>query len=508
MACEADLTLLGLAANDHLGFAVGSLGPDGHADWNGDGAPDLLIGAYQKLDVPRPGERPAGSVTVALSPWTWETREPRPRDRTLLRVEGELGSRLGRSVAWIGDLDGDGRSDFAAGDIRGPRAPTANGAWTQRGLVYVFLSGDAETGLAGAEGSGRFAAARASVIVAGEAASHRFGHSLAGVGDVDGDGTPDVLVGAPGRLAAADFGGKAYVLSGARLLDAAAAPGPAQPASANALAIWSRAGEEPLDAFGYTVANVGMGAFAVGAVELTFDPSKGLAPERSLVTNGPGYVVVVDRFADEEDGTGGVLRERRLAGETDGAWFGFALGGGDLDGDGTAELLVGSPGWSGDAHAESMERAERTGRARAFALEDLAQRAEVRGTARFQMLGWSVGGYGPAPGAEGSAPDLWAVGEFGYARPPQEGAAPCPDVVTDRPIPQAGRLRLFAGTDTGAPLLTVVGERNADSAGAVFAYLGDLDGSGGTDVVLSVFRWDQPAPKNDVGKVCVFRDPW
>jgi hypothetical protein len=488
-ACEADLAILGIVPNDHLGFALGGLGPDGRADWNGDGAPDLLIGANQKLDVPAPGDRPPGSITLVLSPWTWKTPIVGPRDRAFLRVAGEAGSRLGRSVAWIGDLDGDGRSDFCAGDVRGP---SADGAWTQRGVVHVFLSGDAGTGLAGALESGLFRAADASVVVAGEGAGHRFGHALAGAGDVDGDGTPDVLVGAPGCLATGAFGGRAYLLSGARLLAAAREAGGA-PLPAGGLALWSVEGGEPHDALGYDVARVGAGAFAVGAAQMTLDPALGLSPERSLATYGPGFVVLVDQ---DPGGAPGALRERRLAGGSKGETFGAALGAADVDGDGLPELLVGAPGWNGPA-------GPRAGRAVAFALADLSARAEVRGEAPLQMTGWSVAGYGRAAG---SGSELWAVGDFGFTRPPAAGAPPCPGAIADGPVPGAGRMRVFAGLETDTPRFAVVGDRNGDSAGAIFAHLGDLDGAGGTDVVLSVFRWDEPAPRNDVGKICVFRD--
>ena len=493
-ACEADLTVTGAARNDHVGFALGSLGPNGSADWNGDGVSDLLMGSYQKLDVPSPNDRAVGSATLVLSPWDWSQPRLRMQDQIHLRIEGEGGDRFGRSVAWIGDLDGDGRDDFAVGDIRGPKV---DDAWTQRGRVYVFLSGDADTGLSGAEKSAR-APASPSVVIDGQSNGHRLGHSIAGVGDIDGDGKVDVLLGAPGSLDLPDFTGRAYVVSGAKLLAGEATLGEA---------IWTGEGDEPLDGFGFSGTYLGPGAFAVGAAEMTLDASKGLAPEKSLEFNGPGYVRVVSG----ENG-------QRIAGKDDGEMFGFALGAADIDGDGKNELLVGAPGWS-DQGAPRAGRAlalglrhgstqgdgdsEGDGKGEGLGQSDGVIRAEVRGTAAFEMAGWSVTGYGTAPNKKG---ERWAVGSFGYTLDPDvDPTPPCDTVDTTRRTPQAGRVQLLNAT--GAPLATVLGERNADSAGAIACYLGDLDGSGKTELVLAVFRWDEPAPRTDVGKVCVFRDP-
>ncbi len=483
-ACQADLTVVGVSANDHMGFALASLGPDGRADWNGDGVSDLLLGSYQKLDVPAPSGDEVPSATLILSPWSFARPRLDRASQVQLRVEGEPGARFGQSVAWLGDLDGDGRDDFCAGDIRGPRE---GDAWSQRGRVFLFLSGDQGTGLSDRKGTGRGSAAKASCAVLGEAPGQRFGHAVAGAGDVDGDGTPDLLVGAPGSFTTAGFSGRAYVLSGARLLAARGAAGEAGrlALSLEGLALWTGAGAEPLDGLGYSVARVADGVFAAGAAELAFDPEKGLAPETGMTVNGPGYALLVAHGA-----------ERRLSGEAQGELFGFALGAADVDGDGAPELLVGAPGWSGGP-------GERAGRALAFATADGALKLEVRGEARLEMLGWSVCGHGAAPGGKG---ELLAVGSFGHAREPaSEPASECAAAPHDRPVPQAGRVQLVA--PDGAPLLRVSGENNADSAGAICAYLGDLDGSGAAELVFSVFRWDEPPPRNDVGKACVFRDP-
>ena len=87
---------------------------------------------------------------------------------------------LGLSVAAAGDVNADGYADLLAG------APTNDKA-------VLFLGG--------AEGLG-------DPIVMTQADADNFGTSVNGAGDVDGDGYPDVVVGAPGG------GGQAFVYRG------------------------------------------------------------------------------------------------------------------------------------------------------------------------------------------------------------------------------------------------------------------------------------------------------
>ncbi|MEM9379360.1 MAG: hypothetical protein AAGB93_05360 [Planctomycetota bacterium] len=92
------------------------------------------------------------------------------------------GSRFGRAVLALGDLDGDGIRDIAVG------APTAV---DQSGRVLV-LSGADRSVLA---------------VWEGQEGRPTFGHTLRTAGDVDGDGRDDVLVGH-------EFGARTEVRSG------------------------------------------------------------------------------------------------------------------------------------------------------------------------------------------------------------------------------------------------------------------------------------------------------
>lgn len=93
------------------------------------------------------------------------------------------GDALGASVA-TGDLNGDGIADLAVG------APGANGAGFDNGKVYVFF------GRANLGGQTDLAQQKADVEILGEAGHDRFGSSLA-IGDLNGDGKNDLVIGAP-----------------------------------------------------------------------------------------------------------------------------------------------------------------------------------------------------------------------------------------------------------------------------------------------------------------------
>lgn len=100
-------------------------------------------------------------------------------DRIALEVSGANGAFLGQhtsrpfaihAACGLGDIDGDGRADFALG------LPEANFG---DGRVEVYLGSGGSFSMDGTPGS-------------------RFGSAITGLGDVDGDGRADFAVGAPG----------------------------------------------------------------------------------------------------------------------------------------------------------------------------------------------------------------------------------------------------------------------------------------------------------------------
>ena len=106
------------------------------------------------------------------------------------------GDAAARSLDGLGDIDGDGHGDIAVG------AKLADEGSADAGAVYIFLgplSGSVDLSLA-------------DTIFSGEAAGDRAGLSLAQIGDQDGGGQPDLLVGATLNSDGAADAGAAYII--------------------------------------------------------------------------------------------------------------------------------------------------------------------------------------------------------------------------------------------------------------------------------------------------------
>jgi hypothetical protein len=200
----------GEAEGDLAGWSVADAG-----DVDQDGCADVIIGAPFNAEN---GDQ-AGKVYV-LSARTGEL---------LFDAVGPPGSRLGWSVAGIGDVNLDGHADVIAG------APRHD---AKRGRVYVY---------SGLDGSELYAED-------GAGAGDRLGYAVSGGVDVNDDGHDDFLVSAPWNDEAAVNAGRVTIYSGS-----------------DRSVIGTVAGERVGDRFGISVAALGMvdddtfGDFAVGA---------------------------------------------------------------------------------------------------------------------------------------------------------------------------------------------------------------------------------------------------
>lgn len=224
-ACEADNILIGQEALDHLGLSLSACG-----DWDDSGVLDILAGAAYPWDKatgnPHPGKVQLflGSTATGCD----NTPDLLIEGTVEQTLNGSQGEVFGWSVAFIGDLDDDDKSDFAVGAPRGPYELEDNSEldWNERGRVYIFLSS-----MYPASGSS-CTALSANLIIEGVGFNDRFGNSIAEIGDFDGDGQPDfdwgggpggapdgipdLIIGAPGgQRSMDDYNGSVYVISGA-----------------------------------------------------------------------------------------------------------------------------------------------------------------------------------------------------------------------------------------------------------------------------------------------------
>ncbi len=181
----------GTAANDHLGFALEDVG-----DLNGDGLSEIAVGGNQ-----------SGWVGDHYGPGF--VRLYSGRDGKLLaELRGEaLGDQFGWALERAGDRDGDGLSEILVG---APSSVAVSKELVSERPGRIYL-------LSGADGS-------VLRMLKGFAEDDQFGASVAVVGDVDGDGLAEVLVGAPENVPGQTRPGYAVLLSG-KLFDCSAQSG-------------------------------------------------------------------------------------------------------------------------------------------------------------------------------------------------------------------------------------------------------------------------------------------
>jgi hypothetical protein len=240
-------------------------------------------------------------------------------------IQGAVsGDETGWSVAAIGDVNGDGIGDIAIG------APGAgNRGRPGAGSVYVVFgrSTPGTVDLASL-GSGGY---RIDGAVAGDAT----GTSIAAIGDVNGDGRPDLLIGAPGADPAGRLGaGSAYVVFGR-------ASSTGIDLAALGTGGYRIDGAAPGDAAGTSVALAG-DVNGDGRPDLAIgSPGGGLlvgpsAPGSVAVVFGQAVPARVDLAAL---GTGGA----RIVGIAPGDGTGTVLAGAGIGADGSARLAIGAP---------------------------------------------------------------------------------------------------------------------------------------------------------------------
>jgi hypothetical protein len=148
-----------------FGFCVASAG-----DVNGDGYSDALVGAPDYDD----GQEDEGAVFLYLgSPGGLSSAAARSWQGD------QAGSRFGFSVGCAGDVNGDGFDDVLIG------APGFDGGESDEGAAFLFL------------GSASAVASTPAWSAEGNQAGASFGSSVAALGDMNGDGFGDVVIGAP-----------------------------------------------------------------------------------------------------------------------------------------------------------------------------------------------------------------------------------------------------------------------------------------------------------------------
>jgi len=305
-----------LTDGDFFGDAITSLG-----DLDGDGVTELAVGADGDDD----GGSNSGAVWVLFLNADGTVREHQKISDTAGGFTGvlELSDTFGTAVAALGDLDGDGVGDLAAG------AQGDDDGGTDRGAVWVlFLNDDGtvKTHQKISSTAGNFTG----ILDDGDA----FGISVSSVGDLDGDGVTDLAVGAYQDDDEGLDRGAVWVL----LLNDDGTVKSQQKISDTAGGFVGMLNN--FDRFGGAVTSLGdldgdgVTDLAVGATG-DDDGGPGHGAVWILLLNPDGTVKSHQKISDTQGGFTGIL-------DTDDLFGASITSPGDLDGDGVPDLTVGA----------------------------------------------------------------------------------------------------------------------------------------------------------------------
>jgi hypothetical protein len=430
-----------------------------NADPNGDGDP------RDALDTDRDGQPDYLDAPTGVANGTVGS------EQKISSSDGGLGPVLddsdffGCGVGGAGDLDGDGVNDIVVG------AECDGDGGTRRGAVYVlFLNPDGTVGGKQkiSDLTGGFGAALVD--------SDYFGAAVAGIGDIDGDGVPDIAVGATGDDDGGAECGAVYVLFMNR--DGTVKSEQKISASAGGLS-------GPLtsvDRFGGAVAGIGdldgdgINDLAVGAYG-DDDGGSDQGAVYVLFLAADGTVKSEQKISSSAGGLGAVLANSDF--------FGTSVGGlGDLDNDGLTDLVIGANGdddggtfrgavyvlfLNGDGTVKAHQKISSTTGGLPAVLDDT------------DLFGTSVVGVGDvdADGLLDAAVGAYGDDDGGSAR----GAAYLLFLNGDGTVKSVQKFSATAGGFTG-PL------DDGDYFGIALGAMGDLDGGGTIDLAVGAERDD------------------
>lgn len=245
--------------------------------------------------------------------------------RTPDRFGFQLDSKFGSTCAYLGDVNGDGVDDLAVG----ARADSYLGRF--HGALWVLLMGPGGD----VAGTAEISDAAGCMPAMGEWGA--LGTAVAPLGDLDGDGIPDVAVSARGFDGAALDSGAVWIL----FLDRSGNPTRSVELGQEAALLAAGVGAEY--GLGEALANLG-DLDADGFPELAIAQN----PDFDTAFKTGHYVLVVS--LDREGNARWVQRmhDRDAIGASSRLMFGTALAGlGDVNGDDVPDMAVGDP-WDDD----------------------------------------------------------------------------------------------------------------------------------------------------------------
>lgn len=374
-------------------------------DVNGDGFSEVIVGAAS-FDNGQSNEGRAfvyhgsASGTALTAAWTAESNQ--------------AGASFGQCVAGAGDVNGDGLSDVVIG------APLFDNGETDEGRTFAY------------HGSAGGLSATANWTAEGNQAGAQFGSSVSSAGDANGDGYADVLSGAPFYDGGQADEGRGYVHIGSV-------------AGLALVSLWSFENDQAGSQLGWSVACLG---------DVNGDGISDLGLGAPLTDFGSVNSGVIYFAFGTAAALVPTLQNGGAGGQVD-ANLGRSLSsGGDVNGDGWSDMIVGAPFF------------------------DNGQTNEGRVTSwdgSTASLSAGATGFGGAVGAL-TGTSVCSAGDFdgdGFG-----------DVVSGDPGMNAARIKFGGGMGLNTAGGSLISGPSASTFGASVSLAGDVNGDGYSDVII------------------------
>ncbi len=454
-------------------------------DFNGDGFDDLLVSNYRanctegsstlystgEVYVIFGGPGLVPNVTPSAPELAFLNLPTVPTNGYIVIRGAEPNDRIGRSIASLGDVNGDGFDDVLIG---ADNADIPGNAYA--GKAYVVFGSATPSDVLLSDNLGT-----AGLAIIGANSGAGVGHGVGGGGDINGDGLNDIVVGTASGAAA----GAAYVIFGSPTLG-----GTLDLANVGTAGI-RFTGPSVFDGAGRAVSITG-DIDGDGFDDLLIGAPYANGQNGSFAGQGSGEVYLgfggpnlsnIDLAAPPSQ----FAFVKFVGGEGDG-FFGVSLkAAGDFNGDGFDDFIVGSR--SADKSFVVFGKAERVG----FDLLNGGQAGiEFSGPER---TGYSVSGAGDV---NGDGFDDLLVGAYRAG----EYDAGAKYVVFGEPNP----LAVIDLTGAAWDGFVVLGADERDFPGVSVSNAGDLNGDGLADIIIGANRHDFEFPSTGFDAYVIYGD--